>query len=81
MKILTLANKNIEKSLKQNFDSPEEDIISADKSFTTESFLQGAEKAFKIIVSSYKENNIQSAQSLLSPKVLKLLRNKQNSTE
>ena len=43
----------------------------ADKSFTVESFLSGAEKAFKIIVSSYKEKNIDNAEKLLSPKVLK----------
>ncbi len=43
----------------------------ADKSFTIEAFLSGAEKAFKIIVSSYKEKNIESAERLLSPKVLK----------
>ncbi len=42
-----------------------------DKSFTKEAFLSGAEKAFKIIVSSYKEKNIDSAERLLSPKVLK----------
>ena len=33
--------------------------------------MKGAESAFKIIVSAYKQNNIESAQSLLSPKVLK----------
>ena len=51
--------------------SSEEEIRYADKSFTIESFLSGAEKAFKIIVSSYKEKNIESAEGLLSPKVLK----------
>ncbi|MBF96108.1 MAG: hypothetical protein CFH34_01573 [Alphaproteobacteria bacterium MarineAlpha9_Bin4] len=40
-----------------------------DKSFSEESFLKGAKKAFKIIVSSYKENNINEARNLLSPKV------------
>ena len=66
---INLVNKNIKKFATE-FDSQEEAIISGDKSFTLESFLLGAEKAFKIIVSSYKENNIESAESLLSPKVL-----------
>ena len=64
------VNKNTE-----NFDtklnSNEEELINADKTFTIDSFLRGAESAFKIIVSSYKDNNIESAESLLSPKVLK----------
>ena len=44
-----------------------------------ESFLIGAEKAFRIIVSSYKENNIESAEGLLSPKVLKAFQEQSNS--
>ena len=65
---ISLVNKNIEK-LETDFDSPEKNIISVEKNFTLESFLQGAEKAFRIIVSSYKENNIESAKNLISPKV------------
>ncbi len=67
-KNISLVNKNIEKS-ETDFDSPEKNIISAEKGFTLESFLHGAEKAFRIIVSSYKENNIESAENLISPKV------------
>ena len=74
---ISLVNKNIEK-LETDFDSPEKNIISAEKGFTLESFLQGAEKAFRIIVSSYKENNIESAKVLLAQKFFKLLRNKQS---
>ena len=66
---ISLVNKNIEK-FETDFDSPEKNIISAEKDFTLESFLQGAEKAFRIIVAAYKENNIESAKSLISPKVL-----------
>lgn len=75
---ISLVNKNIKK-FETDFDNPEKEIISADKSFTLESFLQGAEKAFRIIVSSYKENNIESAESLLSPKVLQAFKGQTNS--
>ena len=67
---IKFLNNNIEK-VDAEFNSSEEELISADKSFSIESFLIGAEKAFRIIVSSYKENNIESAEGLLSPKVLK----------
>ena len=63
------VNKNIE-NFETNFNSAEEELIYTDKSFTAESFLNGAEKAFEIIVSSYKQNNIDKAKGLLSPKVL-----------
>ena len=63
-------NKNLE-NYETKLNSLEEELMYADKSFSTESFLSGAEKAFKIIVSSYKEKNIESAEKLLSPKVMK----------
>ena len=47
----------------------DQDISSIDKDFSEESFLDGARKAFRIIVSAYKENNLNTAESLLSPEV------------
>ena len=67
VKFVNKNNENYDTKLNSN----EEELINADKTFTIESFLRGAESAFKIIVSSYKDNNIESAESLLSPKVLK----------
>ena len=69
-KSVNFANKNIQRPDTKLYSS-EEELINTDKSFRTDSFLKGAESAFKIIVSAYKQNNIESAQSLLSPKVLK----------
>ena len=69
-KSVNFVNKNIENT-DTKFYRSEEELINADKTFTSDSFLQGAERAFKIIVSAYKQNNIESAQSLLSPKVFK----------
>ena len=69
-KKVKFVNKNID-NFEMDETSIEEKLMNADKSFSVETFLLGAEKAFKIIVSSYKENNIESAKSLLSPKVLK----------
>ena len=68
-KVKFVNNNNENYDTKHN--SNEEELINADKGFTIESFLHGAESAFKIIVSSYKDNNIESAERLLSPKVLK----------
>ena len=69
-KSVNFVNENIQSPDTKLYGS-EEELINADKSFRTDSFLKGAESAFKIIVSAYKQNNIESAQSLLSPKVLK----------
>ena len=44
------------------------------KDFSEETFLIGAKKAFKIIVSSYKENNIESADQFLAQSYLKAFR-------
>lgn len=53
----------------KNLDDYDQDISSIDKDFSEESFLDGARKAFRIIVSAYKENNLNTAESLLSPEV------------
>lgn len=52
-------------------DSEENNIEELERNFNKESFLEGAKKAFKIIVKSYKDNNIQSVESLLAPEVFK----------
>ena len=45
---IKFLNNNIEK-IDAEFNSSEEELINADKSFSIESFLIGAEKAFRII--------------------------------
>ena len=67
---VNFINKNIKKSNKNSM-SPEEEILNIDKSFSIETFLIGAKQAFYMIVSSYKKNNLESVEKLLSPKVLK----------
>ena len=67
---VNFLNKSIDKPDKESINS-EEELVRIDKGFSIDKFLVGAEKAFKIIVSSYKENKIESAEKLLSPKVLK----------
>ncbi len=74
---ISLVNKNIEK-FDTDIDSPEKNIIRVEKGFTLESFLKGAEKAFKMIVTSYKENNIESVESLISPKVFKAFKEQED---
>ena len=56
----------------------ENSIIEIEDNFSEETFLIGAKKAFEIIVSSYKENNIDAADQLLSSKVLNFFENKYN---
>ncbi len=62
------------KTIKNNIDKSENSIIEIEENFSEETFLIGAKKAFEIIVSSYKENNIDAADQLLSSKVLKFFR-------
>ena len=65
---------NQSKPIKNNIDKSENSIIEIEENFSEETFLIGAKKAFEIIVSSYKENNIDVADQLLSSKVLNFFR-------
>lgn len=62
--------RNHNKTVKNNIDKSENSITQIEENFSEETFLIGARKAFEIIVSSYKENNIDLAKQLLSSKVL-----------
>ena len=61
---------NQSKPIKNDIDKSENSIIEIEENFSEETFLIGAKKAFEIIVSSYKENNIDVADQLLNSKVL-----------
>ena len=65
---------NQSKPIKNNIDKSENSILEIEENFSEETFLIGAKKAFEIIVSSYKENNIDVADQLLSSKVLNFFR-------
>ena len=65
-----LSNQNPD-HFDKNIDYYKQEILNADKNYSEESFLNGAKKAFRIIVSSYKENNIKIAERLIGPKVFK----------
>ena len=58
--------------------SSEANILNEEDNFSKDTFLEGAKKAFRIIVSSYKENKIDTAENLLSPKVLKAFEEQTN---
>ena len=47
---INLSNQNPE-NFDKNVDHYEQEILNSDKNFSEESFLEGAKKAFKIIVS------------------------------
>ena len=59
----------------------EAELLKEDSSFSIDGFLEGAKRAFKIIVASYKERNIESAENLLSPKVLKAFQEQINTQD
>ena len=67
---IKLSNQNPD-HFDKNIHYYKQEILNADKNYSEESFLNGAKKAFRIIVSSYKENNIKIAESLIGPKVFK----------
>ena len=45
-------------------------IVKVDPSFTVESFIDGAKKAFEYILVKYSENDLKSLKSLLAPQIL-----------
>ena len=65
---------NHNKPIKNDIDKSENSITNIEENFSEETFLIGAKKAFEIIVSSYKENNIDAAEQLLNSKVLNTFR-------
>ncbi len=75
-----LSNQNSD-HFDNNIGYYEQEILNADETFSAESFLKGAKKAFRIIVSSYKENNIKIAESLLRPEVFKAFQEQSNMEE
>ena len=53
----------------ESLEGSEKSILEVEKNFSEDTFLDGAKKAFKIIVSSYKDKNIYAVKELLSEKV------------
>ena len=45
-------------------------IVKVDPSFTVESFIDGAKKAFEYILVKYSENDLKSLKDLLAPQIL-----------
>ena len=69
-------------------DNAEKNVDLLEQNIDKKAFLEGAKKAFEIIVKSYKDNNIQAVESLLAPEVYEsfkeqseLQENKPNSFE
>ena len=52
-------------------DNAEKNVDLLEQNIDKKAFLEGAKKAFEIIVKSYKDNNIQAVESLLAPEVYK----------
>tara|TARA_Y100000591_G_C21775913_1_gene668286 strand:- start:173 stop:709 length:537 start_codon:yes stop_codon:yes gene_type:complete len=64
---------NDEESIKPEItsDSSQERLLKLDKNFNYEVFLEGAKKAFNLIVASYKQNSLEKAKDLISTNVYK----------
>ena len=88
----TEGKVNLSEQHKENLDvvleNAEKNVDLLEQNIDKKAFLEGAKKAFEIIVKSYKDNNIQAVESLLAPEVYEsfkeqseLQENKPNSFE